>query len=111
MQRYSIPYDSESMKGQRTLVNIDGHSIAVFNVDGSVYAIDDRCPHTGSSLACGKLNGLTVQCPAHGLKFKLDTGCMIYTDALKVRTYPVHIRNGNLELELAPNPMDQKDSK
>jgi len=66
----SIP-EAELPPGQRKLVFIDGRSVAVFNIDGRHYAIDNSCPHQGASLANGRLDGTWLQCPAHGLRFNL----------------------------------------
>ncbi len=57
--------------GQRKLIFIDGKSIVLFNIDGTIHAIDNSCPHNGASLASGKLEGTFLQCPAHGLRFDL----------------------------------------
>jgi len=74
--------------GQRTLLRLHGKTIAVFNVDNTLYAIDDSCPHAGGSLLSGKLDGRMLQCPAHGLKFDLASGCM-RGGGLAVATYAV----------------------
>ena len=49
-------------------------AIAVFNVNGDFYAIDDSCPHMGSSLGMGRLDGCIVTCRAHGLTVDVTTG-------------------------------------
>ncbi len=74
--------------GSRTLLRLHGKTIVLFNVDGTLYAIDDSCPHAGGSLLTGKLDGRMLQCPAHGLKFDLATGCM-RGGGLAVATYPM----------------------
>jgi 3-phenylpropionate/trans-cinnamate dioxygenase ferredoxin component len=53
---------------------VEGCSIAVFNVDGTLYAIDDSCPHQGSSLAMGSLEGCVVTCRSHGMKVNVTAG-------------------------------------
>ena len=78
--------------GARALWRVEGHSIAIFNVLGTLYAIDDSCPHAGASLSNGKLDGRTVQCPAHGLRFDLLTGCMHSSRTLGVRCYVIEMR-------------------
>jgi 3-phenylpropionate/trans-cinnamate dioxygenase ferredoxin subunit len=50
--------------------------IALFRIGDSVHAIDDSCPHQGASLANGRLDGVFVKCPAHGLQFDVRSGCM-----------------------------------
>jgi 3-phenylpropionate/trans-cinnamate dioxygenase ferredoxin component len=48
---------------------IADQSLAVFNVDGTICAVADTCPHAGGSLGMGKLDGKTVTCRSHGMKF------------------------------------------
>lgn len=86
--------------GQRTLLHIDGRSIAIFNVNDELYAIDDSCPHAGSSLLMGRLDGLYLQCPAHGLRFHLQTGCMPGSQGLAVQNYPVGRVDGHFSIAL-----------
>jgi 3-phenylpropionate/trans-cinnamate dioxygenase ferredoxin subunit len=69
----------------------DGRVIALFKVDDAVYALDDSCPHAGSSLAAGKLDGAFVQCRAHGLRFDVRTGRMRGVDGFCAKTYPVRV--------------------
>nr|WP_246024857.1 Rieske 2Fe-2S domain-containing protein [Paraburkholderia dinghuensis] len=79
----------ELAPGQRKLAFVDGRSIVLFNVAGSVHAIDNSCPHNGASLASGQLEGCLLRCPAHGLRFDLRTGCMPGAGGLSVKTFPV----------------------
>jgi 3-phenylpropionate/trans-cinnamate dioxygenase ferredoxin subunit len=60
--------------GGKMLAEIDGRPIAVFNVDGCFYAIDDVCTHDGGPLAEGELHGAEIQCPRHGARFDVRTG-------------------------------------
>jgi len=65
----------ELSPGQRKLVFVDGQSVVLFNIGGTIHAIDNSCPHNGASLASGKLEGSVLQCPAHGLRFDLSKPC------------------------------------
>jgi nitrite reductase/ring-hydroxylating ferredoxin subunit len=73
----------------RVLLACEGRSIALFNVAGALYAIDDSCPHQGASLCGGRLEGRVIQCCAHGLRFDLASGYLVNSKALKVASYPV----------------------
>jgi nitrite reductase/ring-hydroxylating ferredoxin subunit len=73
------------------VVEVMGNSVALFNVDGSIYAIGDSCVHAGASLAAGKLEGNIVTCRAHGLKFDVTTGLVRGSPELGVASYPVEI--------------------
>ena len=52
--------------GTSTTVTLDGKQIALFNIDGQIYATNDACPHAGASLGWGKLEGKVVKCRAQG---------------------------------------------
>jgi nitrite reductase/ring-hydroxylating ferredoxin subunit len=81
--------------------------IAVFSFDGSVYAIDNRCPHEGYPLAAGKLsNDCVLTCNWHNWKFRLDTGeCLIGGD--DVRSYPTKVENGHAWINVADPPAEE----
>lgn len=86
--------------GQRKLAFIDGRSIVVFNIGGTIQAIDNSCPHNGASLASGKLDGSVLTCPAHGLRFDLKTGCTPGENPLCLTTFPVQELDGKLQVEM-----------
>ncbi|TDN57847.1 Rieske 2Fe-2S domain-containing protein [Paraburkholderia sp. BL10I2N1] len=90
----------ELAPGQRKLVFADGRSIALFNIDGTVSAIDNSCPHNGASLANGQLEGTVLHCPAHGLRFDVTTGGMPGSGGLRLRTFPVRVVANRLEVVL-----------
>ena len=81
-------------------LRLQGHCIALFQTDGRYYALDDSCPHQGASLAAGKVVDGKVQCPAHGLRFDLATGCLQNVPTVKVAIYPIHIEQGRVYLSL-----------
>jgi 3-phenylpropionate/trans-cinnamate dioxygenase ferredoxin subunit len=86
--------------GGRALLRVEGHEVALFHTPGGYRAIADSCPHQGASLACGKLDGGAVRCPAHGLRFNLETGAMPGVPGLAVATYPIHIDEGRVTITL-----------
>lgn len=77
-QSLPIPASVLDTPGARTMVFAPGgtEGIAVFNIDGDLHAINDSCPHAGASLFSGKLDGGSLRCPAHGLRFDLASGQM-----------------------------------
>ena len=82
-----------------------GVCIAVFRVDGKVHALEDSCPHAGASIAGGKVEGGTVRCPAHGMRFDLATGGMPGNPDFRVRTYPVAVVGNVVTVDVAaPDP-------
>ncbi|CAJ0819702.1 MULTISPECIES: Rieske 2Fe-2S domain-containing protein [Ralstonia] len=88
----------ELPSGQRKLVFMEGRSIVLFNVDGRLHAVDNSCPHTGASLAGGRLDGNVLQCPAHGLRFDLATGCTPGANGLCLKTFPVRVVGDDIVL-------------
>jgi 3-phenylpropionate/trans-cinnamate dioxygenase ferredoxin subunit len=71
--------------------------IAVFNVEGAFYAIDDTCTHQDASLADGWLEGCAVECPLHASCFDLRTGEPTGPPAKKpVRTHKVVVEDGQV---------------
>jgi 3-phenylpropionate/trans-cinnamate dioxygenase ferredoxin component len=90
----------ELAPGQRKLAFIDGRSIVLFNIAGTIHAIDDSCPHNGASVASGQLEGCVLRCPAHGLRFDLRTGCTPGAGGLSLTTFPVWAVDGKLVVSL-----------
>lgn len=76
--------------------------IAVFRVDdGSLYAVDNRCPHEGYPLIQGTVVGCTLTCCFHNFKFDLRDGACIKGDEA-VRTWPIRVVDEQVELDLSP---------
>ena len=92
--------------GRRKLTFIDGRSIVLFNIDGTLCAIDNACPHNGASLASGQLDGCVQRCPAHGLRFDVRSGSMAAPGGLSLTTLPLEAVDGKLivsvETQAAP---------
>lgn len=74
MEFIKVAETSELSIGTMKKVNVSGTDFLLANVDGSYYAINNRCTHLGGSLADGKLEGSIVTCPRHGSKFDVKTG-------------------------------------
>ena len=78
------------------LVFAEGMTIVLFKLDGAIHALDDSCPHAGSSLAAGEFKGAFIQCRGHGLQFDVRTGRMRGADGLCAKTYPVRVVDGEV---------------
>ena len=63
--------------GQAAAFTIEGQKIALFNVEGTYYAIGDTCTHRGGPLSEGDVQGTRVTCPWHGADFDLKTGAVL----------------------------------
>jgi len=78
--------------GQVRVVDADGTPIAVFNIDGRYYAIEDVCTHDGGELASGALEGDQIVCPRHGARFCVRTGEALSAPAYEpTATFPVRV--------------------
>ena len=89
--------------GAMRLVEHDGLEIGVFNCEGTVYAIEDRCSHDDGPLVEGILDqaACTIECPRHGALFNLKTGRPLTLPAYQpVDTFPVIIDNDMIKLEV-----------
>jgi nitrite reductase/ring-hydroxylating ferredoxin subunit len=76
----------ELAPGRMKTTKVGGMEIVVANIDGSFFAVPDRCTHVGGPLGRGKLNGSQVQCPWHGSKFDVKTGAVINGPAARPTT-------------------------
>lgn len=87
---------SEIPAGQGKTVEVDGKQIALFNVDGTFYAIDNTCKHRGGPLGEGELDGTNVICPWHGWTYNVTNGeCLDEADC-HVDTYDVRIEGADV---------------
>jgi nitrite reductase/ring-hydroxylating ferredoxin subunit len=86
--------------GTGTTVTVAGKEIALFNVDGVVYAMDDGCLHHGASLGFGKVEGKVVTCRAHGWKYNVTTGKTLHVPDYGVGCYQVKIEDGKVFVSL-----------
>ena len=91
----------EVTPGQAKMVEVEGKKIALFNVDGSIYAIDDTCTHRGGPLSQGVVEGKQVTCPWHGATFDVTTGDVLDPPAPNgVARYNVRLEGSNIEVEV-----------
>ncbi|HKZ00704.1 MAG TPA: non-heme iron oxygenase ferredoxin subunit [Pyrinomonadaceae bacterium] len=70
----NVAKTAEIAPGQAKMVEANDKKIALFNVDGSFYAIEDTCTHAGGPLSEGELDGPRVTCPWHRSIFNVTTG-------------------------------------
>ena len=89
--------------GEMRLVEIEGRKIGVFNCDGALYAIEDRCSHDDGPLAEGDFDPVacTVECPRHGSIFDLRSGRPRTLPAyVPVETFEVRVDDGEIKLQV-----------
>jgi 3-phenylpropionate/trans-cinnamate dioxygenase ferredoxin component len=92
---------AEIPPGDSKLVEVDMVRIALFNVDGNFYAIEDVCTHDGGPLVEGRIiNDCQVQCPRHGARFDIRTGAALSFPAFEpTKTYAVRVEGDDVWME------------
>ncbi|MEQ1498146.1 MAG: Rieske 2Fe-2S domain-containing protein [Novosphingobium sp.] len=88
------------LPGMTKLVFRGERQILIVNAQGVLRAIDNSCPHAGSSLFGGKLVGRLLRCPSHGLMIDLATGCMAGGTGPGARIYRVEATPNGAILEI-----------
>ena len=90
----------EIAPGDHRVVDVDDVMIAVFNLDGDFYAIEDVCTHDGSEIASGCIIGDNIECPRHGAQFNIKTGEVTAPPAYEaVDIFPVQIADGTVQVK------------
>ncbi len=98
--------------GERVLRRLDGKSVGVFNVEGELFALHNRCPHKGGALCLGPVTGTNVRsegfdyvygqaerlirCAWHGWEFELETGHSLADPTIRAKTFPVAVEDGDV---------------
>jgi nitrite reductase/ring-hydroxylating ferredoxin subunit len=95
---------SDVPRGKGKTFVVEGAEIAVFNVDGTFYAIDNTCAHLGGPLGEGILMGCTVTCPWHSWEYDVRTGEATMGEGC-VRSFPVRVDGDSLVLTAPPGPL------
>ena len=99
----SICGRDELPPGKARRAEIDGLAIAIFNVDGVLYAIEDTCLHAGGPLSEGRVEGTIVTCPWHDWRYDLQTGCTPLNHKISLSCFPVRVRGGTIEVSPRPS--------
>ena len=88
---------SELAEGELRVVSCNGRRLALSNIDGQLYAIDDVCTHDGGPLGEGTLRGDRVICPRHGAAFDARTGKVLTLPAVHdVSAYAVTVEGDDV---------------
>ncbi len=100
-QLVEVAQINELSAGECKVVDVEGQSIALFNVDGTFCAIDNTCTHVGGPLGEGDIDGEIVTCPWHGAGFNVKTGAVTNPPAgSDVRSFPVKVKGDDVLVEL-----------
>ncbi len=87
--------------GQAKRIQVQGRTIALFNLGGTYHAIEDTCPHRGGPLSEGQVEGHVVTCPWHGAKFDVTTGAVTGPPARTgVTSFRIRVAGSDIEIEV-----------
>lgn len=90
----------ELPSGERKLIDFEEVTVAVFNIGGEIFCIEDVCTHDGGPVAEGKLEGHKIECPRHGALFDIRDGSALTMPAVvPVPTYEVRIEGEDILIE------------
>ena len=88
------------LPGKTLRVEANGEAILLCNVDGRIYAIEDRCSHDGGELDQGELDGCRIECPRHGAYFDVTTGAALTLPAIfPLRTFALRVESDGIYIE------------
>ncbi len=83
--------------GKARLVQIEGRAIALYHVDGKLFATEELCPHRAGPLSEGVLMGNEITCPWHGARFNIETGAVLKGPAARALTcFPVKVEGNRV---------------
>lgn len=100
-QFHKVAHKSEIPEGHAKVYEVAGRRLAVCNVEGTCFAIDDICTHDGGPLGEGELDDHQIECPRHGARFDIRTGKALCLPAVKpVNAYKVEIRHDEVWVEV-----------
>ena len=91
---------AELPPGERMVVQIGRLWVAIFNIEGQLYAIQDVCTHDGGPLAEGTVMETCVMCPRHGACFDLKTGHGTFPAAGPIPIYEARIEGDEIKIRL-----------
>ncbi len=104
MTEYNLGKWHHILDGQGKTFTINGQHVAVFNIDGELFAFEDECPHVGGSLGSGIVEGILVTCPLHDWQFDITNGNCVTEEELCngwfIETYPVKFEKDDIILSL-----------
>jgi nitrite reductase/ring-hydroxylating ferredoxin subunit len=91
---------SDVQSGAGKGIEINGKAIAVFNVEGKFYAINDVCGHRGGPLSEGEIDGTTVICPWHGWRYNVTSGENELVPALPTEKYELKVEGDDILVDI-----------
>jgi nitrite reductase/ring-hydroxylating ferredoxin subunit len=91
---------SDVKPGSGIVAEVNGKTIALFNIEGNFHAIDNTCLHRGGPLGEGEVEGTVVTCPWHGWQYNVVTGACVNNPSGKVESYQVKVEGADVKVLL-----------
>jgi 3-phenylpropionate/trans-cinnamate dioxygenase ferredoxin subunit len=92
---------SDVPPGTAKVFEVGDRAVAVCNVDGDLFAVDDVCTHDEGSLEQGDVDGYEIECPRHGARFDVRTGQVKALPAVvPIDTFKVRVEGEDIEIEV-----------
>ena len=99
-RRVFVTQTADVPVGEGRVVEVEGTALALFNVDGAFYALDNACAHRGGPLGEGELDGTVVVCPWHAWRWDVKTGANVNNPAVKMPCVLVSVDGDRVFVEL-----------
>jgi nitrite reductase (NADH) small subunit len=100
MGRVRVGHVADVPPGAARVIDAGRRTLALFNVEGAFFAIDNACPHRGGPLGEGDVDGTVVTCPWHAWRWDVRTGVNVNNPAVKLGCFPVTVEEGALVVEV-----------
>ncbi len=97
---HKVAFLGDVSPGTARELTVGGRIVALFNVDGVLFALDGNCPHMGGPLGNGALSGSVVTCPWHGWQFDVTTGRNLLNPRIEQTRFPLKIEGNDVWVEL-----------
>ena len=101
---------SDVADGKPRAVRVEGHSIALFQHEGAIYATDNQCPHMGYPLVRGRVRKGVLSCDWHGWSYDMEGGGCFTGGCDDLATFPVEVRNGDIYIDVASGGKKRDDA-
>lgn len=119
--RTFVAEKNEIQPGERMIVDIEETSVGIFNIDGELYTLENKCAHQGGPVCTGKQQGAieaefvepgerveekfsedvpAIACPWHGFEYDVRTGEHVGDDSYNLRTFDVVVEDGEVYIDL-----------
>ena len=101
---YPLIAESDFPEDGKATAKLGGWYVLVARTDTGFHAVNDRCTHQAALISTGRVRRGAIMCPLHGARFDLETGRCIGGSYLDLRTFPVRVENGTIEVAVPDQP-------